>query len=50
MSLFIDTSEAAVIAEGARYLQIEGAFYFLIGILFLLYGLYRALGLSLIHI
>ena len=44
MSLFIDASEAAVIAEGARYLQIEGAFYFLIGILFLLYGLYRALG------
>ena len=44
MSLFIDTSEAAVIAEGARYLRIEGAFYFLIGILFLLYGLYRALG------
>lgn len=44
MSLFIDTSEATVIAEGARYLQIEGAFYFLIGILFLLYGLYRALG------
>lgn len=44
MSLFIDASEAAVIAEGARYLRIEGAFYFLIGILFLLYGLYRALG------
>ena len=44
MSLFIDASEAAVIAEGARYLQIEGAFYFMIGILFLLYGLYRALG------
>ena len=44
MSLFIDASEAAVIAEGARYLRIEGAFYFMIGILFLLYGLYRALG------
>ena len=44
MSLFIDVSEAAVITEGARYLRIEGAFYFLIGILFLLYGLYRALG------
>ena len=44
MSLFIDASETAVIAEGARYLRIEGAFYFMIGILFLLYGLYRALG------
>ena len=44
MSLFIDASEAAVIAEGAHYLRIEGAFYFMIGILFLLYGLYRALG------
>ena len=27
-----------------RYLRIEGSFYPLIGILFLLYGLYRALG------
>ena len=27
-----------------RYLHIEGAFYALIGVLFLLYGLYRALG------
>ena len=44
MSLFIDSSESAVIAEGVRYLRIEGAFYFMIGILFLLYGLYRALG------
>ena len=44
MSLFIDTGETAVIAEGVRYLRIEGAFYALIGILFLLYGLCRALG------
>ena len=44
MSMFIDTSETAVIAEGVRYLRIEGTFYALIGILFLLYGLYRALG------
>ena len=44
MSLFIDTGESAVIAEGVRYLRIEGAFYALIGILFLLYGLCRALG------
>ena len=33
-----------VIAEGVRYLHIEGAFYLGIGWLFLLYGLYRAVG------
>lgn len=43
MTLFIDSAETAVISEGIRYLRIEGAFYFMIGILFLLYGLYRAL-------
>lgn len=43
MSLFINASETAVIAEGVRYLRIEGAFYYAIGMLFLLYGLYRAL-------
>lgn len=42
MGLFVSASEAAVIMEGARYLRIEGAFYCGIGILFLLYGLYRA--------
>ncbi len=44
MALFIDAEETAVIAEGVRYLRIEGAFYCLIGGLFLLYGLYRGLG------
>lgn len=44
MALFIDSGGTAVIAEGVRYLRIEGAFYCLIGGLFLLYGLYRALG------
>ena len=44
MGLFVDAGEAAVIAEGVRYLHIEGAFYYGIGCLFLLYGLYRALG------
>ena len=33
-----------IIFEGVRYLRIEGAFYCGIGCLFLLYGLYRALG------
>jgi putative MATE family efflux protein len=44
MTLFIDGGERAVVAEGVRYLRIEGSFYFMIGGLFLLYGLYRALG------
>lgn len=44
MLLFIDAEETVIIAEGVRYLHIEGAFYCGIGCLFLLYGLYRALG------
>lgn len=44
MRIFIDVGEKAVIAEGVRYLHIEGAFYLGIGWLFLLYGLYRAVG------
>ena len=43
MILFIDANETAVITEGVRYLHIEGAFYYMIGGLFLLYGLYRAI-------
>lgn len=44
MSLFIDANEGIdVIAYGVQYLRIEGFFYFMIGLLFLLYGLYRAL-------
>jgi len=44
MLLFVEAHETAIIAEGVRYLRIEGAFYVGIGWLFLLYGLYRALG------
>lgn len=44
MLLFIKEGQTAIIAEGIRYLHIEGAFYCGIGCLFLLYGLYRALG------
>ncbi len=43
MQCFIDASQIQVIQEGVNYLRIEGSFYFMIGILFLLYGLYRAL-------
>ena len=42
MRIFIDAGEMDVIAEGVRYLHIEGAFYLGIGWLFLLYGHYRA--------
>ena len=42
--IFIDPAETAVAAEGVRYLHTVGPFYFGIGCLFLLYGLYRALG------
>ena len=44
MGLFTERGNTAIIAEGVRYLRIEGAFYAGIGGLFLLYGLYRALG------
>ena len=44
MTLFVEAGEEAIIREGVRYLRIEGAFYCGIGCLFLLYGLYRALG------
>lgn len=41
MNLFVDAG-SAVSEAGAWYLQIEGAFYVGIGILFLLYGYFRA--------
>lgn len=44
MLLFVDAKETDILLEGVRYLRIEGAFYCGIGCLFLLYGLYRALG------
>ncbi len=43
MTIFIDPSEKEIIAAGVHYLRIEGAFYAGIGILFLLYGYYRAI-------
>ncbi len=44
MALFVEAGETEVLREGVRYLRIEGACYCGIGCLFLLYGLYRALG------
>lgn len=42
MMIFVNEIDA--IKEGVRYLRIEGSFYLGIGCLFLLYGLYRAIG------
>lgn len=44
MKLFINSSEIQIISIGITYLRIEGAFYCGIGLLFLLYGLYRGIG------
>ena len=43
MLLFIDPAKTAIIAIGAGYLRVEGAFYCGIGVLFLLYGYYRGI-------
>ena len=42
MQIFISPGETEIIQAGVHYLHIEGAFYIGIGILFLLYGYYRA--------
>ena len=44
MRLFVDAGETEIIAVGVQYLHIEGACYIGIGILFLLYALFRGLG------
>ena len=43
LGIFIDAGETTVLDIGVRYLRIEGAFYVGIGLLFLLYGLFRAM-------
>ncbi len=51
LGLFIKPWETEILAIGVQYLRIEGAFYCGIGVLFLLYGLYRAVqkpGMSLV--
>lgn len=42
MLIFVKPDEVKILRIGAQYLRIEGAFYALIGILFLLYGYYRS--------
>ena len=51
MRIFVSASETDVIAEGIKYLRIEGSLYVGIGCLFLLYGFWRAVkkpGMSLV--
>ena len=42
MGIFIDSENIEVIQTGVGYLRVEAAFYFGIGLLFMLYGYYRA--------
>lgn len=44
MLLFVEESQTEILAIGIQYLHIEGAFYVGIGLLFLLYGLFRGFG------
>lgn len=43
MTLFLDGKDQEIIGIGSGYLRIEGVFYWGIGILFLLYGYFRAI-------
>ncbi len=42
MGIFVQAEETGVVDVGVQYLRVEGVFYFGIGLLFLLYGYYRA--------
>lgn len=44
MKIFVQASETEIIKIGVGYLRVEGSFYYGIGILFLWYGYYRAVG------
>ena len=44
MTIFVKPEETEILSIGVAYLRIEGSFYLGIGCLFLLYGLYRAIG------
>nr|WP_177297494.1 MATE family efflux transporter [uncultured Blautia sp.] len=43
LEIFLTDPQPAIISAGVNYLHIEGAFYWGIGCLFLLYGLYRGI-------
>lgn len=44
MLIFVHPSEMEIVSIGVQYLRTVAPFYFLIGYLFMLYGLYRGLG------
>lgn len=44
LTIFIAPDQTEILRIGTSYLRIEGVFYLGIGLLFLLYGLYRGLG------
>ena len=44
MLMFVSPAETEILSIGMNYLYIEGSFYIGIGVLFLLYGLFRAIG------
>lgn len=50
MRIFINPEETQIIEAGVLYLRIEGACYIGIGILFLLYGYYRAINQPLMSV
>ena len=43
LTIFIDPGESAILDIGVHYLRVEGVFYVGIGMLFLLYAIYRGL-------
>ena len=43
MLIFVDASSTEIVKTGVEYLRIEGMFYIGIGLLFMLYGYYRAI-------
>lgn len=50
MRIFVDQNSVGIINTGVRYLRIEGAFYVGIGILFMLYGYYRAVNCPVVSV
>lgn len=50
MLIFVKAEENIIIQTGVQYLRIEGSFYFGIGLLFILYGLYRGLGMGMMSV
>ena len=50
MRIFVDRNSVGIINTGVRYLRIEGTFYVGIGILFMLYGYYRAVNCPVVSV